>query len=52
MKLTESKGLKILNEARNFYTLSNGNTYTGNALDYFVENKIFIFRFIILDKDI
>ena len=40
MKLTESNGLKILNEARNFYTLSNGNTYSGNALDYFVENKI------------
>ena len=40
MKLTESKGLKILNEARNFYTLNNGNTYSGNALDYFVENKI------------
>ena len=40
MKLTESKGLKILSEARNFYTLNNGKTYTGNALDYFVENKI------------
>lgn len=40
MKLTHSDGLKILNEAKNFYTLSNGNTYTGNALDYLVENKI------------
>ena len=40
IELTESKGLKILSEARNFYKLSNGNTYSGNALDYFVENKI------------
>lgn len=40
MKLTHTEGLKILNEARNFYTLNNGNTYTGNALDYLVENKI------------
>ena len=38
--MTESNGLKILSEARNFYTLNNGQTYTGNALDYFVENKI------------
>ena len=40
IELTHSDGLKILNEAKNFYTLSNGNTYTGNALDYLVENKI------------
>ena len=40
MELTHSDGLKILNEAKNFYTLNNGNTYTGNALDYLVENKI------------
>jgi hypothetical protein len=40
MELTHTEGLKILNEAKNFYTLNNGNTYTGNALDYLVENKI------------
>ena len=40
MTLTHSEGLKILNEAKNLYTLSNGNQYTGNALDYLVENKI------------
>jgi hypothetical protein len=40
IQLTEQTGLKILTEARNFYTLSNNRTYTGNALDYLVENKI------------
>ncbi len=38
--MTDQAGLKILSEARNFYNLSNGRTYTGNALDYLVENKI------------
>lgn len=40
MHLTDSQGLKILNEAKNFYTLSDGNTYTAKALDYMVEKKI------------
>lgn len=35
-----SHAMKILSEARDFYTLSNGRTYTGNALDYLVEQRI------------
>lgn len=35
-----NKNLKILEEAKGFYTLSNGRTYTGNALDRLVEQKI------------
>lgn len=35
-----STNLKILEEAKGFYTLSNGRTYTGNALDMLVEQKI------------
>ena len=35
-----SKGLKILSEAKDFYMLSNGRTYTANALDMLIEKKI------------
>lgn len=38
--IKESKVLKILNEAKNLITLSNGNQYTPNALDMLIEQKL------------
>lgn len=38
--ISESKVLKVLTEAKNLITLSNGNSYTPNALDMLVEQKI------------
>ena len=38
--IKEGKVLKILNEARNLIALNDGNSYTPNALDILVEQKI------------
>lgn len=38
--ISESKVLKVLTEAKNLITLSNGNSYTPNTLDMLVEQKI------------
>lgn len=35
-----NQNLKILEEAKGFYTLTNGRTYTGNALDRLIEQRI------------
>ena len=39
-QINEHKVLKVLNEAKNLITLSNGNQYTPNALDMLVEQKL------------
>ena len=39
-KLTNKEGIKILEEAKNLITLSNGNSYTPNTLDMLIEKKI------------
>lgn len=39
-QINEHKVLKVLNEAKNLITLSNGNQYTPNALDMLIEQKL------------